>query len=226
MGQTKDIPRTPGARRIKAWVAEGEHLCQDFKFAVSDPRKIARSISAFANHSGGRLLIGVKDNGAIAGVRNEEDVYVVDTAAVSFCTPGVEVDFHAYSVDSGITVIVASIPAAAVPPVYVRENGGELRAYYRVADENIAAHPLMVEAWEHRALGRALLLDQRHARMLDIVRQYGSMQADTRSLALALGCAEDTARSLAVELAAAGAITFVHKQSGFHITIPEQGHSY
>ena len=31
-------------------VAEGEHLCQDFKYAISDPCKIARSLSAFANH--------------------------------------------------------------------------------------------------------------------------------------------------------------------------------
>ena len=48
-------------------IAEGEHEMQDFKFAISDSRKIARSIAAFANKAGGRLLIGVKDNGNIAG---------------------------------------------------------------------------------------------------------------------------------------------------------------
>lgn len=217
----KDIPRTPGARRIRAWVAEGEHLCQDFKYAVSDPRKIARSISAFANHSGGRLLIGVKDNGAVAGVRNEEDVYVVDTAAASFCTPEVEVDFHAYSVDTGITVMVATIPAATVRPVYVREKDGEQRAYYRVADENIAAHPVMVEAWEHRARELPLLLGRSHAELLDIVRLRGSLDADPRAIALAMRCAESTARTLAVELAAAGALAFVHTPAGFHLTLPE-----
>ena len=47
-------------------IEEGEHEMQDFKFSISDSRKIARSISAFANHSGGRLLVGVKDNGNIA----------------------------------------------------------------------------------------------------------------------------------------------------------------
>lgn len=41
-------------------IEEGEHEMQDFKFSISDSRKIARSISAFANHSGGRLLVGVK----------------------------------------------------------------------------------------------------------------------------------------------------------------------
>ena len=54
-------------------IEEGEHEMQDFKFSISDSRKIARSISAFANHSGGRLLVGVKDNGNIAGIRSEDD---------------------------------------------------------------------------------------------------------------------------------------------------------
>lgn len=44
-------------------ISEGEHLQQDFKFEISDVYKIAKSLSAFANTSGGRLLIGVKDNG-------------------------------------------------------------------------------------------------------------------------------------------------------------------
>ena len=57
---------------IHQLVAEGEHDHQDFKFEISDARKIARSISAFANTGGGRLLVGVKDNGKIAGVRSDE----------------------------------------------------------------------------------------------------------------------------------------------------------
>lgn len=216
----KDIPRSPGARRIRAWVAQGEHQEQDFKFAVGDPRKIARSISAFANHTGGRLLIGVKDNGAIAGVRNEEDVYVVQAAATSFCVPEVAVDFHAYSVDSGITVMVASIPAYPQPPVRVREAGGELRAYYRVADENIAAHPWLEQMWERRARELPLLLGQQHSALLDLVRRLGTVEADERLLARELRTTAATAGRLAVELAAAGALVFDHVQAGFRLRLP------
>lgn len=53
---------------LQQLIAEGEHQQQDFKFEISDARKIARSLSAFSNTDGGRLLIGVKDNGRIAGV--------------------------------------------------------------------------------------------------------------------------------------------------------------
>ena len=48
---------------IQDLILEGEHEHQDFKYQITDARKIARSIAAFANNSGGHLLIGVKDNG-------------------------------------------------------------------------------------------------------------------------------------------------------------------
>ncbi len=84
----KDIKAIKGRYYVHELVEQGEHVNQDFKFAVSDPRKIARSISAFANHSGGHLLIGVKDNGVIAGVRTaDEEIYVVEQAAERYCRP-------------------------------------------------------------------------------------------------------------------------------------------
>ena len=75
---------------IQQLVAEGEHCHQDFKFEISDARKIARSLSAFANTEGGRLLVGVKDNGKIAGIRSEEEIYMIEAAANMYCQPKVE----------------------------------------------------------------------------------------------------------------------------------------
>ena len=64
-------------------IEEGEHQQQDFKFEISDARKIAKSLSAFSNTDGGRLLIGVKDNGKIAGVRSEEEIYMIGSHCTS-----------------------------------------------------------------------------------------------------------------------------------------------
>ena len=43
-------------------IREGEHQQQDFKYRVADACKLAKSVSAFANTDGGRLLIGVRDD--------------------------------------------------------------------------------------------------------------------------------------------------------------------
>lgn len=43
----KDLAAIKGRHYIHSLIEEGEHERQDFKFAISDARKIARSISAF-----------------------------------------------------------------------------------------------------------------------------------------------------------------------------------
>lgn len=149
----KDLKPRKGAAYLAGLIAEGEHEMQDFKYAVSDACKIARSISAFANHRGGRLLIGVKDNGVVAGVRNEEDLYVVESAAQLYCRPAQEVTFSAYRSAGGEVVMVAEIAAAGIRPVEARDHDGTWRAYFRVDDENIAASRIMTDAWTRRRSG-------------------------------------------------------------------------
>lgn len=211
----KDLHVKPGRRYIASLIAEGEHERQDFKFLISDGRKIARSISAFANAGGGRLLIGVKDNGVVAGVRNEEDVYVVEMAAQRYCDPPQQVEFAAYSYDTGITVIVASIARASERPVRAQEPDGRWRAYYRVADENIVAHPLMVRAWQADT-PLTLSLDATAVRLLELAdsRPDG---LDILDIAVELAVSRRRAENLVVSLVATGVLTFIYKAPSFRI---------
>jgi hypothetical protein len=147
----KDIKAIRGKYYIQDLIQEGEHEHQDFKFAISDAAKIAHSISAFANNDGGRLLIGVRDNGSIAGVRSEEDIYMIEQAAEMYCRPAQKVAITAFAVDGSTVVVRAEIPKAERRPVFSRDTDGTWRAYFRVKDENIVAPPAMVEAWERKA---------------------------------------------------------------------------
>lgn len=217
----KDIQAQRGRHYIASLVAEGEHEHQDFKYTISDAFKIAHSVSAFANAGGGRLLIGVKDNGVIAGVRNEEDIYVVEQAARMLCEPPVEVEFTAYRIDDRIIVIKAAIPQAAVRPVRCREADGRRRAYYRVADENIVAHPLMVRAWQ-RDVPVSFSLDATSAGLLQWLdsRPDG---VEATEIALQLGISQRRADNLIVSLASAGILTFVYRAPRFLIVRTPEG---
>ena len=91
---------------IHALIAEGEHQQQDFKFEISDARKIAKTLSAFSNTDGGRLLIGVKDNGKIAGVRSDEEQYMIEAAARLYCRPEVSYSTQTYQVEGRSVLLV------------------------------------------------------------------------------------------------------------------------
>ena len=53
------------SKYIQNLIEQGENQMLDFKFEISDARKIARTLVAFSNTDGGKLLIGVKDQPGI-----------------------------------------------------------------------------------------------------------------------------------------------------------------
>lgn len=134
---------------IEALIEQGEHQQLDFKFEVSDSKKIARTLSAFANTDGGRLLIGVKDNGNISGVRSEEEYYMIEAASKMYTRP--EVPFEATRWDiNGKTVLEVYIAPSLEKPHLAPDKEDKYKAYIRVADENILANEILMLSWEKK----------------------------------------------------------------------------
>ena len=150
---------------LKTLISEGEHQQQDFKYRVSDALKLAKSVSAFANTDGGRLLIGVCDDGNMSGVRDEEEIYMMHQAAYRYCHPEASIKFDTYHVD-GRTIVVATVPPSDRRPICVLSDEDKPRAYIRIADENIVASPVHLAIWRE--------LQNQHGTMLtytDAVRK-------------------------------------------------------
>lgn len=155
---------------IHRLVSEGEHCHQDFKFEISDARKIARSISAFANTEGGRLLVGVKDNGKIAGIRSEEEIYMIEAAASMYCQPKIEIETQTY-IAEGRTVLEVDIHEASIKPVYALDEENKPKAYIRIADENILATPVHLKLWQRtkKEEGTLVAFTEKEQRLLDML---------------------------------------------------------
>ena len=133
-------------RYLQSLIKEGEHQQQDFKYRVSDAMKLAKSVSAFANTDGGRLLIGVRDDGHMSGVRDEEEIYMMHQAAYRYCRPQASIKFDTYHIE-GRTVVIATVPPSDRRPVCAIDEEGRQRAYIRIADENIVASPVHLAIW-------------------------------------------------------------------------------
>lgn len=161
---------------IRALIAEGEHQQQDFKFEISDARKIAKTLSAFANTEGGRLLIGVKDNGKIAGVQSDEEQYMIEAAAQLYCHP--EVNFHAqtYHVE-GHSILVIKIDESEQKPIYAKDEAGKRLAYLRIKDENILATPIHLRVWQQSGSTEDELMEytERERLLLNLLEENGRL---------------------------------------------------
>jgi len=142
---------------LQSLISQGEHQQQDFKYRVSDAAKLAKSVSAFANTDGGRLLIGVRDDGHMSGVRSEEEIYVMHQAAYRHCRPEASIKFDTYHIE-GRTIVVATIPPADRRPVCAISDDGKERAYIRIADENIVASPVHLAIWREAQSTRGAMM--------------------------------------------------------------------
>lgn len=213
----KDLKGVRGKYYISRLIEEGEHEHQDFKFAISDARKIARSISAFANNDGGRLLIGVKDNGAVAGVRNEEDIFVVEQAAEMYCSPQQKIEVKAFRAEGDKTVFRIDIAKALRRPVMVKESGGIMKAYYRVKDENIVAPELMLRAWKaatDRSDGVMINLSQVERHLLALIEES---DVSVEELMIAAHISRSYVEELVVNLHAMKLLDFVYDGHSFRL---------
>jgi predicted HTH transcriptional regulator len=145
------------SRYIKRLIEQGEHQHLDFKFEISDSKKIARSFSAFANTEGGKLLVGVKDNGVIAGIRTEEEVYMIESAADIYCRPPVKYTAKKWFVE-GKWILEVTIKESQKKPHYARNEDGRWLAYLRVNDQNLLANRILIRVWKNKTRKRGVFL--------------------------------------------------------------------
>ena len=131
---------------LKKLIAEGENQKLDFKYCISDSRKIARTLSAFANSDGGRILIGVRDNGSIAGIKSDEEYYMVDTAANLFCRPDIIFNIKQHTTE-GKTILEVEVMKGDKRPYQVKDENGRWLSYFRHNDQNLLANRVLLQVW-------------------------------------------------------------------------------
>jgi predicted HTH transcriptional regulator len=153
------------SRYIQSLIDQGESQILDFKFEISDARKIARTLVAFSNTDGGKLLIGVKDNGKIAGVRSEEEYHMLEAAAELYCRPVVPFTIQKWTI-LGKTILEVDIAKSAKRPFLAQNEHDRWMAYLRVADQNILANRVMMKVWHKEKRKKGIFLEYSHAEKL------------------------------------------------------------
>lgn len=129
-------------QELSQLVSLGEGPSLEFKRKVPKPQRIAKEVIAFANTRGGRLLLGVDDDGAITGVRDaEEEEFALQQALNTHCDPPVEFETERVQVTAKRDVILVSVPESAGKPHFLvaHEHGSKPAAYVRVDDMSVEA---------------------------------------------------------------------------------------
>jgi hypothetical protein len=132
---------------LKSLISRGESQHLEFKFEVNSARDISETLSAFSNSQGGTILIGVKDNGVIAGIRLEEEMYVLEAAADLYCKPAIKPSLKRWDID-GKSVLEVKIEESPNKPILSESKPDHWRAWIRIGASNRLANPVHLNLWQ------------------------------------------------------------------------------
>ena len=208
-------------RYLRKLILEGESQKLDFKYCISDSRKIARTLSAFANTDGGKLLIGVRDNGSIAGVRSDEEYYMIETAASLFCRPEIPVTIKQHNSD-GKTILEVEVIKGENRPYEAKGEDGRWKAYFRKGDQNLAANGVLLHLWRKqvRKTGVLIRFGKPENMLMEYLKVNGSVTISAfRKMARIPAF---RAEKIIVNLMLCDVIVMEASEKGFHYILNQQ----
>jgi predicted HTH transcriptional regulator len=136
---------------IKELIKQKESETLDFKHSITNSKKIAKTLTAFANHKGGKLAVGINDKKTITGIDESEEIFMIEEAANKWCVPPVSVSFEVYEVqhveeqklDEELYILIVSVPQS-IDRHAVLDTNGKPVYYTRYLDKTVpiqAAEP-------------------------------------------------------------------------------------
>lgn len=148
-------------QQLRLLVSHGEGASLEFKRKATFPQKIVREMIAFANTKGGILLIGIGDDGSLAGLKHPEDELHVMTEALKKVRPSMQYNVTLVPIANSRTVIQYEIPESKRKPHYIIDEKKIKESFVRVDDKSIKASRELRE------------IVKRKQRMKDIRFHYG-----------------------------------------------------
>ncbi len=162
-------------------LGEGRHV--EFKLRVPEGSRVVREIAAFANSGGGRVLIGVGDDGGIVGLRDaDEEEYSLLEALRVHADPPIPCVIRRIPVTRRREVLLVEVPASDRRPHYVTGNGeGDRRAVYvRVDDMSVEASREAVRLMRSGGEGRDVRFEfgEKETKLLRYLEEYGRITVE------------------------------------------------
>lgn len=113
-------------------VVHGENSGVEFKRDDLRSEQLAKEVVALANFRGGRVLLGVEDDGAVSGVRRPNlERWVMDAVFGQAVHPMMLPFYEEVTVDDNLRVAVITVAQGVTKPYVVRSRGRE-DVYVRV----------------------------------------------------------------------------------------------
>lgn len=206
---------------LKNLIDTGESSFLEFKHKVASPEKIAREIVALANTKGGKILVGVDDNGEICGIDSYyEEEFWLRQAVQDVCVPPVDITIELLHV-SKKDVLIVEVPEAEVKPVAIK--GDKKRTVYiRKGEESVIASSDVVEVLKNKTAKDGVTFEygEREKQLFRFLKEYGDITI--KRFSIISNITTYRAEKILVNMASAGVLDMFEHKGVTHYTFSDK----
>lgn len=124
---------------IKRLIGEATEYDKKEMLEYKKPKSWLKSVSAFANGMGGKLLFGIDDDGEVVGLADcEKDCEVISETIKTKMDPIPEIHLVPETVDGKKIIVLTVFPGKETPYYYVGD--GNRQAFVRIGNELSLIH--------------------------------------------------------------------------------------
>lgn len=186
---------------------QSEGLRLERKLTLSHAYKIARTLVAFANTSGGYLLVGIADNGTVMGIKSElEEVSKLAKACDWLVVPSLEIKYRAVTWEDKIVLQIQVLESTSKPH-YALDERGNRTIYVRSRDKSVPTNHLV---FSDNELDKTLLESPRVKGLIQFLKQHESITL--KRYAALINVSEYRAAKLLQQLTEQGLLILLDKQ--------------
>lgn len=134
---------------------EIESATIEWKETLPQKQPIYKTIVGFCNQNGGKIILGVKDDGSIVGLPQNQVEELLETLERDIylaCTPPVIPRVFARRIEDK-SIVIVEVSSGMNKPYYITSEGLEQGTYVRIGAHTLKANNAMIEELRWKAKG-------------------------------------------------------------------------
>ncbi len=138
-------------------IKKGENKRLELKEKLPSNEAIAKTVVAFSNTSGGKIVIGVNDNRQTIGI-DENKIFAyeekISSIVSDLCYPAILPEIYAQNIE-GKVVLVIEVFRGSMLPYYLKNKGKLKGTYIRIGSTNRVADEIMIAELQRQRLNKS-----------------------------------------------------------------------
>ena len=191
---------------LLAAILQGESKTLEFKVDLPKGDQLVKTLIAFANTSGGKLVIGVNDERELIGLAQVDVFELMDKVSSmihDLCAPSLLPGIYIENIQN-TELLIIEVSRGSLIPYYLKTKGRQKGVYIRLGASNREASPEYIQSLELQRLNQSFdeqISHQQSLDSLDLSPLQTAFAAQNKSLTL-------------------------EKMRNLKLIIPEQGQDY